>query len=158
MFSVLDSLGAVSGCAVLDLYAGTGALAFEALSRGAERALLVESDVETARWLKTAAQGLKLGDIVEICCADAPAAVAGSEPALLDGAPYGLIFMDPPYASHPGTSLALQLHERKLVQPGSVLVLESAARDNIGLESDGPLQLIKEKVYGDTRVSFYQFT
>lgn len=156
VFSVLDGLAAVSGVAVLDLYAGTGSLAFEALSRGAERALLVESNEEIASWLTAAAQKLKLDGACEVVCSEVERAVRGGEPSLPEGGPYGLVFIDPPYATHPGVPLAQALVEAKLVQPGSVIVVESATRDNIGTASDGALELIKEKVYGDTRVSFFQ--
>ena len=87
------------GARVLDLFAGTGALGLEAVSRGAREAVLVERDPQLADGLRQLAAKLPGGERVQVVCADAPgwlrqaSGVAGFDPAGFD-----LVFVDPPFA------------------------------------------------------------
>lgn len=90
-------LGGASGWRgkrLLDLYAGSGAVGLEALSRGAAHALLVESDARAARTIRQNAASLGLAG-ADVRHAKAGPTVAGPLP---DGVPYDLVFLDPPYA------------------------------------------------------------
>jgi 16S rRNA (guanine966-N2)-methyltransferase len=92
--SVFSALGDVDGLSVLDLYAGSGALGLEALSRGAERATFVESAREAMIKLKENVDSTGFGDRAEIVWAEVAGIVAKNAPARVD-----LIFLDPPYST-----------------------------------------------------------
>ncbi|MFD3540830.1 16S rRNA (guanine(966)-N(2))-methyltransferase RsmD [Streptomyces sp. NPDC058662] len=93
LFSTWESLHGVEGSRVLDLYAGSGAVGLEALSRGAERALLVETDPKAAKSIRDniAAVGLPGAEFRPGRAEQIAAAKAG-------GDPYDIVFLDPPYA------------------------------------------------------------
>ena len=139
LFSIL---GDVSDARVLDLYSGTGALAIEALSRGAERAVLVDSDVATAR---RNVESLGLGDRCTLVRADVLRYLRR------DDGEYDLVFCDPPYG------LAGELGPRldPLVPPrlarGGRVIVEADARRPLGLS----LPLLTERRYGDTLVRIH---
>ena len=136
LFSIL---GDVSGARVLDLYAGTGALAIEALSRGAETAVLVDKDLKTAR---RNVEDLGLGGRAELVRADVLRHLRR------DDGEYDLVFCDPPYG-HAG-ELGPRLDP--LVPPrlagGGRVIVESDARSPLELS----LPLLTERRYGDTLV------
>jgi 16S rRNA (guanine966-N2)-methyltransferase len=123
LFAALEAAGAVRGARVLDLYAGSGALGFEALSRGAERAVLVESDTRAARTARRNGAGLGLRG-VEL--------LTTRVGKLLDGParPFDLVLADPPYetrADELDTVLAT-LARRGWCSPASVIVVERDRR------------------------------
>jgi 16S rRNA (guanine966-N2)-methyltransferase len=133
------------GGAVLDLYAGTGALALEALSRGCDRAVCVEADRQAAEVLRRNAEGLGFADRVEVRLGR-----VGDVAARLPGG-FALAFVDPPYQEGPEAGLGLA---GALVLPGGRAVAEHDARrpppDRIG-----PLALLLSRRYGDTGISIY---
>lgn len=83
------------GTVVLDLFAGSGALAIEALSRGAKRATLVEQQPRVARFLGEQIRELALADRVRVCTGDARQILRGPPAAI--GGPFSLVLIDPPY-------------------------------------------------------------
>ncbi|GAA2398188.1 16S rRNA (guanine(966)-N(2))-methyltransferase RsmD [Streptomyces glaucosporus] len=94
LFSTWESLlGPLAGLRVLDLYAGSGAVGLEALSRGAEHVLLVESDARAVRTVRQNVRGLGLPG-AEVRAGRAEQVVRGPAPER----PYDLVFLDPPYA------------------------------------------------------------
>ncbi|MEU2627629.1 16S rRNA (guanine(966)-N(2))-methyltransferase RsmD [Kitasatospora sp. NPDC007106] len=94
MFSTLEALrGTVHGARMLDLFGGSGAVGLEALSRGAEHTLLVESDASAARVIRENVRTLGLPG-AEVRADRAERVIAGPAPAV----PYDLVFMDPPYS------------------------------------------------------------
>jgi 16S rRNA (guanine966-N2)-methyltransferase len=125
LFSAVSSLVDLDSARVLDLYAGSGAVGLEALSRGAAHALLVESDPKTLRVLRDNASALGFpGAQVRGGRAEQVAAAAQSEP-------YGFVFADPPYAL-PAAELAEVLEALDAngwLAPGAVVVVERASRD-----------------------------
>lgn len=134
------------GGVVLDLYAGTGALALEALSRGCERAVCVEAERGAAEVLRRNAQECGFGDRVEILR-------SGVEQSLgrlkLDG--FDLVFIDPPYAAGPEVALTAV---GALTRRGGRVVAEHDAR-RPPAEQFGQLRLADRRTYGDTGVSIY---
>ncbi|MGY0058095.1 16S rRNA (guanine(966)-N(2))-methyltransferase RsmD [Streptomyces sp. LZ34] len=95
LFSTWESLlGSLRGARVLDLYGGSGAVGLEALSRGAEHVLLVESDARAARTIRANIRALGLPG-AELRTGRAEQAIAGPAPA---SGPYDVVFLDPPYA------------------------------------------------------------
>ena len=136
LFSIL---GDVSEARVLDLYCGTGALAIEALSRGAEAAVLVDTDVRTARRNVAA---LELTERCDVVRADALRHLR------MDERQYDLVFCDPPYglADELGTRLDPLIPPR--LAGGGRVIVESDARSPLELS----LPLLTERRYGDTLV------
>lgn len=135
LFSRLSGWDALAGARVLDLYAGTGALAFEALSRGAASALLVETHAPTARSLRAAAAELGLAERCEIRAGKAETvaaqiAAAHPAPAPHPSLPADLVFLDPPYDVPTATveSLLASIGEHGVAERGLVVV-ERSARD-----------------------------
>jgi 16S rRNA (guanine966-N2)-methyltransferase len=153
LFSVLAD---VQGDAVLDLYAGTGALGIEALSRGALHATFVEHARPALRALRQNLQALGIVDVTTVL----PIAV---ERALRTptwrGEGFDLIFLDPPYAvlrnGHFEEALA-RIIDRTLassLRPGGRVVLEHASAE--AAPPVAGITLEKTRVYGDTALSFY---
>ena len=106
IFDILEHRfpGHIEGARVVDLFAGTGALAIEALSRGARFALFVDNGAEARALLRANVEALALGGVTRIWRADATK--LGSAPA---GGPFALAFLDPPYGqglARPGARLA----------------------------------------------------
>jgi 16S rRNA (guanine966-N2)-methyltransferase len=154
--SVLEARGAIDGAVVLDLYAGTGALAFEALSRGAARAVCVESDRRAAAAIARGAEELGLRARVTVVGVALgprlPRPALERLRAALGPAGASLVFADPPYAlvDHVPPLLAA-LSGASLVAPGAWVVLEHATRRPPG----GPLAALSVEGayrYGDTAV------
>ena len=140
--AVFSILGAIEGARVIDLYAGTGALAIEALSRGAESAVLVDTEPRTAR---RNVDALGIEDRCSIVRADAIRYLRR------ENGEFDLVFCDPPYklADRLGPELTRLVPER-LAERGRVIV-ESDIRQPLRLEL--PLQV--ERRYGDTLISVH---
>lgn len=141
LFSVLDDVG---GLHLLDLFAGSGALAIEALSRGAARAELVESDRRVAAVI---ARNLALLGIEDRATLTTGGALGALDAAAAQGALYDLVFIDPPYRRAGALGPALAARLPPLLAPGARVVCESDRR--APLELDG-LALVFERRYGDT--------
>jgi 16S rRNA (guanine(966)-N(2))-methyltransferase RsmD len=147
IFDMLDAMGA-DYSRVLDLYAGTGALGIEALSRGDGEADFVEMDVAAAVMidLNLNRTGFESRGRVHRLTADRAA-------DRLSG-PYTLVLADPPYYDEGGLAAVTAIAESALVDAESVFVLEhhkkTAAPDVLG-----PLRLIKARTHGDTAVAIY---
>jgi 16S rRNA (guanine966-N2)-methyltransferase len=136
---------------VLDLYAGSGALGLEALSRGAGGALFIEADGDACDLLGANAEALGLH--AEVRCS--PVVRWLNKEA---GGTYGWIFLDPPYESHETGELGKALDiigEKRLLDGDGLLIAEHEWR---GAPEDryGPLALFDRRRYGQTAVSFYR--
>jgi 16S rRNA (guanine966-N2)-methyltransferase len=146
LFSTLDAVARLDGARVLDLYAGSGAVGLEALSRGAAHALLVESDGRVARLIRDNARALGLSG-AQVVTDRVQRLVAGPPP----GPPYQVIFADPPYAL-PAAELDLVLADlarHGWLAPGVIVVVERH-RDAAEPVWPEPLRSIRRKRYGDT--------
>ncbi|MDQ2586230.1 16S rRNA (guanine(966)-N(2))-methyltransferase RsmD [Saccharothrix yanglingensis] len=145
MFSSLEALLDLDGATVLDLYAGSGALGLEALSRGAAGAVFVESDKRAAEVLRGNARSLGLpGATVLNRTAEAVAATAPDEAC-------DVVFADPPYAvtAEQLNRLLEALVTAGWTKPGTLLVVERAARDPEPVWPAG-VESLRGKRYGDT--------
>jgi 16S rRNA (guanine966-N2)-methyltransferase len=166
LFSILGARTTLDGARVLDLYAGTGALALEALSRGAERATVVEKGREALAAIRTNVAALKVEGQVEVLALP----VERASEKLAEGK-FDLVFVDPPYAEVSDGS-ALRAVERVAAvgafAPDALVVLEHApargqARASAPEEEErGPeiagLRRDETRRYGDTCLSFYVVT
>jgi 16S rRNA (guanine966-N2)-methyltransferase len=146
--AVMNILGQFfEGGDVLDLYAGTGALALEALSRGCGRALCVERDRRVLEVLRENAEACGLLARVDVLCAELPAGLSR-----IARAGFALAFADPPYADGPEGVLP-RLGE--LLSSGGLAVAEHDAR-RPPADRFGTLQLEDRRAYGDTGISIYR--
>lgn len=144
VFNVLGQF--FDGGAVLDLYAGSGALALEALSRGCERAVCVEADRRVTEVIERNAESCGVAGRVEIVRGNVEAALSR-----LPRASFDLVFIDPPYAEGPDAALAAV---GALTRPGGRVVAEHDAR-RPPADLFGALRLVDRRSYGDTGVSIY---
>jgi len=140
--------GAVEGARVVDLFAGSGALGIEALSRGAEFALFVDNGVEARALLRANVEALALGGVTRIWRADATR--LGKAPA---GPPFTLAFLDPPYDKGLADPALAALCEGGWLAANALVVVEEAAKAEIA--APPALELVDERVYGETRVAFF---
>ena len=124
MFSTLGALTDVGGIAVLDLYAGSGALGLEALSRGAASATFVESDRVASRLITANAASLGLAG-ADVRCDTVQRFVRQSGPTPA----YDVVFADPPYDLSAAALVAVLTALAGRIAPGGVLVVERASRD-----------------------------
>lgn len=146
--AIFSALGDVEGARVLDLYCGTGALAIEALSRGAEHAVLVDRDTRAALGN---VERLGLGGRAELVRAEVGRWLA----ALPDGpeAPsFDLVFVDAPYRLADRVGQLLDSHLPRLLGVGGRAIVESGARRPLKLAS---LPRLRQRRYGSADVSFY---
>ncbi len=146
LFSMLGELG---GERVLDLFAGTGALGIEALSRGAASAVFVERDGTAARILGENLAELGIAaDRFELRRGEALAALRTARER---GEFYDLLFIDPPYAEAARLGPELSALLPALLSPGARIVAESDRRGPLGL--DAPV--LTERRYGDTSITIH---
>jgi 16S rRNA (guanine966-N2)-methyltransferase len=154
LFSALEAMrGHLAGARVLDLYAGSGAVGLEALSRGAAAAVLVESDAKAFRVLRDNVAALGLPGATVVARA---VSAALAEPAV---APFDVVFADPPYAL-PAPELAALLGgaaQRGWIADGAVVVVERATRDPVwawpaGFEAD------RDRRYGEATLWYARAT
>jgi 16S rRNA (guanine966-N2)-methyltransferase len=152
LFSIL---GDISDARVLDLYAGTGALALEALSRGARDAVLVDNARPALESARENIEALSLGARVRVIAATVESAL-GTLERTTDAPRFDLVFADPPYANLEGATRAITRATRTLLGDDARVVLEHATRD--AAPTIAGLTLDTTRAYGDTTVSIYRNT
>ena len=124
LFSMLTSrLGSFEGLRVADLFAGSGALGLEALSRGAAGATFVEGDPQAGAAIRRNAEKLGAGESVRV--------IAGSALALPRSEPFDLVFADPPYAPGSGSAAVRSILESGWLAPGGWLSVETDRADPV---------------------------
>ncbi|GAC1582522.1 MAG: 16S rRNA (guanine(966)-N(2))-methyltransferase RsmD [Candidatus Elarobacter sp.] len=144
LFSILGAR--VGEARVLDLFAGTGALGFESLSRGAAHVTFVEKDRPTADALRAAARALGVAERCEVIAATAERA------ARRVGGRYDLVFADPPYAlPYPGDAFDA-LRERHAIGPATTVVYEHSSR--VPAPSDAKMPVERSERYGEVTLEF----
>ncbi len=139
------------GARVLDLFAGTGALGIEAISRGAARATFVESDAEAARTIYENLEHCGLLDRGRILVRRVEEFLASPH---AEDTGYDLVFVDPPYASDLAARTLTALAP-PLLAPSALVVVEHAARGELPAAA-GALALADRRRYGQTRLSLYR--
>jgi 16S rRNA (guanine966-N2)-methyltransferase len=144
--AVFDVLGPVGGLCVLDLFAGSGALGFEALSRGARACVFVEKDRGVAGTLRTNMDKLGYGSICRVVVGDYVKAASALERG---GERFDLLFVDPPYRMLAEVEATLTSLVPRLLSPVGVMVIEGPR----SLSVDFGQAVIFERQYGDTKVS-----
>ena len=143
--ALFSMLGDLRGLRVLDLFAGSGALGIEALSRGAAHATFVERSAPALAALRANLAALALEERSSVRAGDALAALRGAET-------YDLVFLDPPYAMAAALAGQLSLALPAVLAAGARVVSESDRRTPAALE----LPLARERRYGDTLIRIHE--
>lgn len=146
LFNILEhGHGGVDGLRVIDLFAGTGALGLEAISRGARFALFVDDGVEARALLRANVETLGVGGSTRVFRRDARK--LGAAPA---GETFDLAFLDPPYRRELAPPALISLRDGGWLTPGGLVVIEESAEAEIPtLDGFEDLDL---RTFGDTRV------
>ena len=137
IFNSLGSAGLLDGALVADLFAGSGAIGIEALSRGAERCVFVERDRTALRALDDNIDNLDLGDRSKVLASDAMSVAAGLD--------VDIVFADPPYD--------FDAWDELLGRVTADLVVAESGR---AVDPPNGWQVIRDKKYGRTRVTFLE--
>ncbi len=149
LFSILQNrLGDFSGLRVLDLFSGSGALAIEALSRGALSACLVDNSPDSEKIIRQNLERCRLIDKAEITCQDAFRALRGFPPDSFD-----LIFLDPPYGRKLAELAISAISKQGVLRRQGMLCAETGA-DEILPEKIDRLQIFDQRRYGSVMIHF----
>jgi 16S rRNA (guanine966-N2)-methyltransferase len=139
----------LEGARVVDLFAGSGALGIEALSRGANFALFVDDGAEARALLRGNIEQLGLGGMTRIWRADATK--LGKAPA---GAPFTLAFLDPPYSMGLAPPALNALKLGGWLAPGALCIVEEAAKAEIAAPEGYVVE--DERTYGDAKIVLFE--
>ena len=145
--AAFNLIGPVDGASVLELFAGSGAMGLEALSRGASQVVFVEADREACRTIKRNLDKLGLMGAT-VLCTDAVQALAAEAVA---GRSYDLVLLDPPYRLFSSVHAALSRYLPAVLAEGGLVVVESAAAE----EPELPLAKRTSRRYGSARVTVF---
>ncbi len=150
--SVFDTLyGRVQDAAVLDLFAGSGSIGIEALSRGAASAVFVEQDPKILKALKTNLDRCKVADQAEMVRGDA---MKYLERVIRSKKTFDIIFADPPYASSLSREIAVAISSAKR-KVCDLLITESGAEYDIA--EGGSLEKLRTRKFGQTIVTYLEY-
>jgi 16S rRNA (guanine966-N2)-methyltransferase len=145
--AAFNLIGPVEDMAVLDLFAGSGAMGIEALSRGAARAVFVESDRDASRAIERNLEKLRLTGAA-IVRMDAITALAAEVAA---GRRYDLVLVDAPYEMFSSLQTGLARYLPAVLEPGALVVVETGAAE----EPELPLQKRTSRRYGSARLTVF---
>lgn len=151
LFNVLESRVQLAGARVLDLYAGSGALGIEALSRGAREVVFVESAPAAIRTIQKNLQRCGFAQQSQVLHCRVEQALAMFEKS---GQSFDGVLADPPYGSRQLSSLLRTLAKSSILTPGGWVALEHHVQEELG-DDFPPLQLIQQKRYGKTALAFF---
>jgi 16S rRNA (guanine966-N2)-methyltransferase len=146
--NVFNLVGPLEGARVLDLFAGSGALGIEALSRGAASAVFVERDADAVRAIERNLDRLRLSG-TEVVHGDA---LSTLEREAASGAKYDLVLVDPPYGMLTEIQSRLARLLPQLLSADGLVVVETDAR----VEPELPLSMRTSRKYGHTRVTLFE--
>ncbi len=144
-------MGALEGIRVLDLFAGSGALGLEAISRGAARCVFVERDATTSRLIRSNAVELGFAESCHVQQLEVGAALRKLQ---REGQVFELVLADPPYADEPDPVLQA-VAENGVLASGGLMMLEHSRRA-APADACRDLVLIVRRRHGDTEVSLYR--
>ncbi|SMC67336.1 16S rRNA (guanine(966)-N(2))-methyltransferase RsmD [Sporomusa malonica] len=157
MFSILENLTlpgggrVLTGAKVLDLFAGTGNLGLEALSRGAAHALFIDHSLVSLAVIKDNINSARLGERAEV--------QRGDSIKMLDklghsGRTFSLIFVDPPYNQRMVNVILLKFDTSIVAEDEGLIVVEHSKHESINTQWQN-LQMIRTEQYGETLVTFF---
>jgi 16S rRNA (guanine966-N2)-methyltransferase len=150
--SVFDILqGIIEGRRVLDLFAGTGAMGIEALSRGALAAVFIENHPGSLDALRRNLAACRLEGVSEVLAKEAKEGLRFLEGR---GGNFEFIFLDPPYGKGLARETVNKLAESALLKPATLIVAEHSPAEVV--EGIFPLERVDFRKYGSTRISFFR--
>jgi 16S rRNA (guanine966-N2)-methyltransferase len=141
---------ALDGTRVIDLFAGTGAVGLEAVSRGCRQALFVENGVEGRGLLWENIDALGLHGRAKILRRDATQL---GQPGTME--PFHFLFADPPYGQGLGEKAMSAAHEGGWLAPGALAILEE--RSDVAISVAPVFHLLESRIFGDTRMEFFRY-
>jgi 16S rRNA (guanine(966)-N(2))-methyltransferase RsmD len=149
LFNILRDY--VPGCLFLDLFAGTGNIGIEALSRGAASAAFVENNTKNVRVIKENLASTGLAEGAKVIQMDVASALSllGRE-----GQDFDIIFLDPPYLKDFETATLAGIAGHGLLKTDGLVVIESSKKDHLPRKINS-LTMFRQEKYGDTLLSFY---
>lgn len=148
LFSIL--MPRLAGASFLDLYAGTGLNGFEALSRGAARAVFADNHPDVVKHLEGTAARLGFAGQARVHRTALPEGISS-----LPGGPFDIVFLDPPYSHGRYIEALEKLAEGGLVAPGGLIICEYDPRAEALPESAGPWKQSRVERYGTTALTFF---
>lgn len=160
LFSMLEARAVTwPGLLALDLFAGSGSLGFECLSRGAEQVMFVENNPKVAAVIEKTAADFGLEPNTFRVSTDPVARVLGRQPARR----YNLVFIDPPYAENIVPGAVKLLLKNEWLEPGAFVAAEVEVRPQTGKPLDaeglsGRLTVLADRPYGQTRLVLWEYT
>jgi 16S rRNA (guanine(966)-N(2))-methyltransferase RsmD len=149
LFNVLNPR--ILNCRFLDLYAGSGAVGVEALSRGAEQATFIDANPKAVKIIQENLMHLGLQEQSEVICAKLP---EGLNRIGAKGYKFDLVFVDPPYWKDLGVNVLSVVNQYNLLSANGWVIVETAAKETLPKVIEG-LECFREKRYGDTRLSYF---
>ncbi|WP_413377409.1 16S rRNA (guanine(966)-N(2))-methyltransferase RsmD [Paenibacillus taichungensis] len=141
------------GGTALDLFAGSGGLGIEALSRGMDKAVFVDLESKSIEVIRANLKATKLEDQAAIYRNDASRALKALAKRSTQ---FDLVFLDPPYRMKNGDELMLTMHELDLLESEATIVLEYESKYSYP-EQFGPFEQTRKALYGETAVSIYYY-
>lgn len=152
LFNILSHAhpGLLDGTRVLDLFAGTGAVGLEAISRGCRSALFVENSVEGRSLLWENIEALGLHGRARILRRDATSLGHHGNVE-----PFHIVFADPPYGQGLGEKALSAAHSGGWLEPGALAILEERADVEVAL--DPVFHFVEDRLFGDTRIRFFEY-
>ena len=152
LFNILSHAhpGVLDGTRILDLFAGTGAVGIEALSRGCKSALFVENSVEGRGLLWENIEALGLHGRARILRRDATDLGPSNNIE-----PFDLVFADPPYGKGLGEKALVAAHQGGWLAPGALAILEE--RGDVQVSVDPVFSFIEQRTFGDTKMYFFSY-
>lgn len=150
--ALFQILGDISGYVVADLFAGTGAMGIEAISRGAARAVFVEHGRAALAALKRNIERVQIDDSVVVI----PRALDRARPLLTRSAPFDLVIADPPWAQAQRAALEVARTVNGLLSSSARVVLGHRANEPIEVPEEMGLVLVERRRWGGSGLSFYE--
>lgn len=151
--SLFDILQPLTGESFLDLYAGSGNVGLEALSRGAGFVFFVEKDIRLAGSIRSSLDLFGYGRRAEVIARDAQRGIEG---LVQRGERVDLLFADPPYDEGFVSKTLQWLEKGDLLKPGGLVVMQHSAREMPEGSEIGRLTAIDQRSYGDTMITFFK--
>lgn len=149
--ALFDILGNLEGCSFLELFAGSGAVGFEAISRGARELTLVESNRQALGQIKKNIEGLE-AQSCRLYPLDSAEAIKKFH---RHKEKFDIIFLDPPYYREMAKKALQMLGAYDILAPDGLIVAQHFKKESLP-EAEGDLILFRQSRYGDTVLSFYK--
>ncbi len=150
--SLFDILGDMAGISFMDLYAGSGAIGIEALSRGVGRVCLVESDRGCIRDISANLKKLNIGQECRVVELDVIEAIKKIH---AKGEKFDIIFLDPPYYKEEAKKALQTIGAYDILAPCGWIIVQHHKKDPVSSE-EGSFAMFRRAKYGDTFLSFYK--